>query len=183
MIMDDDTKILENALEEAKKELSMAAIGSEAERLIYRLFPQLEDDRDERIRKVLIKVVADPCIKLKSDKHELLDYLESLKDLPKRDGLYIYHNRQFQFIGAPVFEETDDICKRCENKPDCGNQSTVYCNGFKAKDSSWKPTKKQVDAFEQFVRSVGESGYASPYDENTKALYSLLADLHHLLTQ
>ena len=34
--------------------------------------------------------------------------------------------------------------------------------------------------FEHFVRSIGESGYACPYDNNTKLLYLLLSDLKKL---
>lgn len=45
---------------------------------------------------------------------------------------------------------------------------------------SWKPSDKQLEAFEHFVRSIGESGYASLYDNNTKLLYSLLFDLKKL---
>lgn len=44
----------------------------------------------------------------------------------------------------------------------------------------WKPSEEQLNAFEHFVRSIGESGYASPYDDNTKLLYSLLNDLKNL---
>ena len=44
----------------------------------------------------------------------------------------------------------------------------------------WKPSDEQIEAFEHFVRSVGESGYASPYDNNTKLLYSLLEQLKKL---
>lgn len=46
--------------------------------------------------------------------------------------------------------------------------------------STWKPTKEQIDAFTHFVQSVCVSGYASPYDNNTKQLYSLLNDLREL---
>lgn len=44
----------------------------------------------------------------------------------------------------------------------------------------WKPSKEQMKAFEHFVRSIGESGYASPYDNNTKLIHSLLNDLKNL---
>lgn len=44
----------------------------------------------------------------------------------------------------------------------------------------WKPTEEQIEALEHFVRSVGESGYASPYDNNTKLIYSLLEQLKRL---
>ena len=44
---------------------------------------------------------------------------------------------------------------------------------------TWKPSDEQMDALEHFVRSIGESGYASPYD-NAKSLYSLLEQLKKL---
>lgn len=44
----------------------------------------------------------------------------------------------------------------------------------------WKPSEEQIEAFEHFVRSIGESGYASPYDNNTKLIYSLLNDLKNI---
>lgn len=44
----------------------------------------------------------------------------------------------------------------------------------------WKPSEEQIMAFEHFVKSIGESGYASPYDNNTKLIYSLLNDLKKL---
>ena len=50
-------------------------------------------------------------------------------------------------------------------------------------ETIWKPTKEQIAALTHFIRSVGESGYASPYDNNTKLLYSLLADLQALENQ
>ena len=43
-----------------------------------------------------------------------------------------------------------------------------------------KPSDEQIEALEHFIRSIGESGYASPYDNNTKLLYSLLSDLKKL---
>ena len=50
-------------------------------------------------------------------------------------------------------------------------------------ETIWKPTKEQINALTHFVRSVGESGYTSPYDNNTKLLYSLLTDLQVLEKQ
>jgi len=44
----------------------------------------------------------------------------------------------------------------------------------------WKPSNEQIKAFEHFVRSIGESGYVSPYENNTKLLYSLLEQLKKL---
>lgn len=50
-------------------------------------------------------------------------------------------------------------------------------------ETIWKPTIEQINALTHFIRSVGESGYASPYDNNTKLLYSLLTDLQVLQKQ
>ena len=44
----------------------------------------------------------------------------------------------------------------------------------------WKPNDAQIEALEHFVRSIGESGYTSPYENNTKLLYSLLEQLKKL---
>lgn len=44
----------------------------------------------------------------------------------------------------------------------------------------WKPSEEQMKALEHFIRSIGESGFASPYDNNTKLLYSLLEQLRKL---
>ena len=50
-------------------------------------------------------------------------------------------------------------------------------------NQNWKPTKEQINALEHFVRSIAESGYASPYDDNTKLLKSLINDLYKLEKQ
>ena len=46
--------------------------------------------------------------------------------------------------------------------------------------TKWKPSDEQMEAFEHFVRGIGENGYASPYENNTKLLYSLLEQLKKL---
>ena len=46
--------------------------------------------------------------------------------------------------------------------------------------TTWNPSDEQIEALEHFVRSIGESGYASPYENNTKLLYSLLEQLKKL---
>lgn len=46
--------------------------------------------------------------------------------------------------------------------------------------NTWKPSDEQMEALEHFVRSIGKSGYASPYENNTKLLYSLLEQLKKL---
>ena len=41
--------------------------------------------------------------------------------------------------------------------------------------------KESVEALEHFVRSIGESGYASPYDNRTKLVYRLLEQLKQIV--
>ena len=45
---------------------------------------------------------------------------------------------------------------------------------------TWRPSDEQMEAFENFVRGIWESCYDSPYENNTKLLYSLLEDLKKL---
>ena len=46
--------------------------------------------------------------------------------------------------------------------------------------NQWNPSNEQINALEHFVRSMGESGYVSPYDNDTKLIYSLLEQLKQL---
>lgn len=72
-----------------------------------------------------------------------------------------------------------------------GCMSQTECNECKfwlekqgnSNSQNWKPSKEQINALEHFVRSIAESGYASPYDDNTKLLKSLINDLHKLEKQ
>ena len=41
--------------------------------------------------------------------------------------------------------------------------------------------KESIDALEHFVRSIGESGYTSPYDNRTKLVYTLLDRLKQIV--
>ena len=45
---------------------------------------------------------------------------------------------------------------------------------------TWKPINDQIVALEHFVRSIWESEFASPYDNNIKLVYSLLKQLKEL---
>ena len=51
---------------------------------------------------------------------------------------------------------------------------------FLRPQNRWKPSDAQIGALEHFVRSITESGFASPYDSNTKLVYSLFNDLKKL---
>ena len=47
----------DEALERAKEELSVSHINSDSERQLYRLFPELKESEDEKVRKHLISLV------------------------------------------------------------------------------------------------------------------------------
>ena len=68
-----------------------------------------------------------------------------------------------------MIKATPTIVKNCKN----------WLKSLKPQNR-WKPSEEQMEVFEHFVRSVGESGYASPYERRNKILYSLLQDLKKL---
>lgn len=75
-------------------------------------------------------------------------------------------------ISRSSCEEDDDVRDLFDNEID-------WLKSLKER-YIWKPSDEQIEAFEHFVRSVGESGYASPYSNNTRLLYSLLEQLKKL---
>lgn len=46
--------------------------------------------------------------------------------------------------------------------------------------NTWKPSNEQIVALEHFVRSIWESEFASPYNNNIKLVYLLLNQLKKL---
>lgn len=92
----------------------------------------------------------------------------------------------------PYKAVVDSIAKMCDKYTFTDEIAGDFLNDVRAKcreakeydakygQEQWKPTEEQIKAFEHFIRSLGESGYASPYDNNTKLLYSLLEQLKQL---
>ena len=58
-----------------------------------------------------------------------------------------------------------------------------YNDGYKheQEDITISLEKESIEALEHFVRSIGESGYASPYDSRTKLIYRLLEQLKQIV--
>lgn len=110
-----------------------------------------DNDKDEKIRKALINVFA-------THKDYEMFFGVSVKDI----------------LAWLEKQNHDGINEVLQNPQKCGLEKQGKY------ETIWKPTKEQLEALEHFVRSVGESGYASPYDNNTKLLYSLLTDLQIL---
>lgn len=58
-----------------------------------------------------------------------------------------------------------------------------YNDGYKhgQKDIVISLGKESIEALEHFVKGIGESGYASPYDNRTKSVYTLLEQLKQIV--
>lgn len=140
------------------------------------IFPELAESEDEKIRKALISV-------LKSD----FENDTTIHDIRVGDIISWLEKQGEQ---KPMWSEEDK-----EKFEDVLHWFSIFCeknqtiSGIKESfewlksprpQNRWKPSEEQLNAFEHFVRSIGESGYASPYDNNTKLLYSLLNDLKNL---
>lgn len=95
----DYEKAYKEALEQAKKELAVCDnMDCDAARLIFRLFPQLRENEDERIRKELIAIlkksynVGGFTLNNKKDLDEYLAYLEKRKEqIPYTDFVIKSH--------------------------------------------------------------------------------------------
>ena len=145
---EEDEKILKELVEEVKDQLD--SVPS----------PDCMDKEDEKVLKMLNK---------------WMNFLESIKDRvqpqPKQewseeDKKYIAH-----IIAVLESWDREHLSSIQSVIPKCID----WLKSIKL--NHWKPSKEQLEALEHFVRSIGESGYASPYDNNTKLIYSLLNDL------
>ncbi len=138
------------------------------------------NEEDEKMfEKVILHVkkyqqIANPANE--TGESDLTDWLKSLKGRvqPKPE----WSKEDEERLGSCIF------CTQAlavENHVDSAN--TAWLKSIKGRvqpQNRWKPSKDQIDALEHFVRSVGESGYASPYENNTKLLYSLYEQLKKL---
>jgi len=132
------------------------------------------ESKDEKIRKAIVEF-----FELQDDnttysfipKKDILAWLEKQNHDGKK-WIYedVYLKEKEQLIQDGIDEVLENPQKYGLDKQ--GKYETI-----------WKPTIEQINALTHFIRSVGESGYASPYDQNTKLLYSLLTDLQVLQKQ
>ena len=103
-----------------------------------------------------------------------INWLKSLRPQPKQEWSEEDETKRNALIGL-VEEIKNQPLRRLEDWDG-------YISWLKSlkPQNHWKPSDEQIKAFEHFVRSVGESGYASPYDNNANLLYSLLEQLKKL---
>ena len=186
----DYEKKYKEALERAKlSRLQLLDIGEEATNIEY-IFPELKESDDERIRKELIDLLNllwrhfnFPYDRNKYE--EFLDWLKKQGQEQTKVSIWKHWKGGLAGNGEGVLTY---LIK------DGNTYSLSPCLGFECdyielselndlilekqeEQSHWKPSEEQIMAFEHFVKSIGASGYASPYDNNTKLIYSLLNDL------
>lgn len=75
-------------------------------------------------------------------------------------------------------KSTDEVLKIRQELYQSG-----YNDGYKhgKEDTILSLGKDSIEALEHFVRGIGESGYASPYDNRTKLVYTLLERLKQIV--
>ena len=110
-----------------------------------------------------------------------LDWFESLKERVQPQPKQQWSEEDKRIKNNLLSELTNLSVRKLIEK----ETEKKYASWLKAIEErcAFKPSGEQVEAFEHFIRSIGESGYASPYDNTTKLLYSLLEQLKKLMEE
>lgn len=169
------------AIEIVKRSLNLNARDAFRDAL-ETLIPELEHE-DVRIRKTLIRLFKEDYGQYYGGltKEQILTWLkkqgEQKSSWSEEDDMML--DKIIDEVTS--WGECPDYPTEKQRKfyEEC-NEKIEWLKSLKQK-FHWKPSEEQINAFEHFVRSIGESGYASPYDNNTKLIYSLLDDLKKLL--
>ena len=138
---------------------------------------ELKDNKDEKIRKKIIetfKNLGDGKIPVDINYADIFTWLE------KQGGQKFAWSEEDEKNLQGIIDEIQ------ANKKNAPSYDIPVYEGFLnwlkslKPQKQWKPSNEQIEALENLVRSYGESGTLSPYDNNTKQLYSLLYDLKNL---
>ena len=171
----DYEKKYKEALERAKDYYEKGYLMINA--ALEKMFPELNESEDETIRKDIISLVnkwwkEDGAVEQDfSSQVSMIAWLEKQGEKPTLDVEIPFGAKDSEleevFYSIPNGFHAEVIgdkvvIKKGEQKP------------------AWKPSEEQIGALEHFVRSIAESGFASPYDSNTKFVYSLFNDLKKL---
>lgn len=134
-------------------------------------YPATKEQRDQ-----FEKVMADAGYAFDFEKKELKEIENEEYDGEDYgiDSLWHAKNILEKTLGEVEGYQTDDGI--LDHKCAITAVDKLYKEDAKIKNR-WKPSDEQIKALEHFVRSIGESGFASPYDYNTRLLYSLLEQL------
>lgn len=195
------------ALERAKGVIEQNPLMEYLKKGIEYIFPELKESEDERIRKALIRFHKSTIDVDGIKGEDILAWLE--KQGEQKPAFEMKTPEESLGIDSDTYNKIVDECIYGEQKTAWSEEDEAHimaidlavnrclgkwhCCGEKCPISehspwlkslkercNWKPSDEQMKALEHFVRSMGESGYASPYDNNTKLLYSLLEQLKKL---
>ena len=110
---------------------------------------------------------------------DTINWLKSLKDRVQPQS-----KQEWSEEDESNFQMLIDVIKENKHHATDYEHMTYYklLSWFKSLKERyvWKPSDEHIDALEHFVRSIGESGFATPYDDNTRLLHSLLKQLKKL---
>ena len=196
MTPEEKAKAYDKALERAKKWYNEEEPDSYT-CIVESIFPELQKDEDEepqenknkRIRKALISILKSDFEKdttiFDISVGEIIAWLEKQgkKELALKSSKHEDVRKFEQYIEEQAKVFNLNLSNKGYNIYAFAENILHWLENQSKYETIWKPTKEQLEALEHFVRSVGESGYASPYDNNTKLLYSLLTDLQVLEKQ
>ena len=156
MTVEEKAKSYDEALQRARELNSGKDVDVEAGTTTCEyIFPELKEGEDERI------------------KREIRNFIWEYPDkLPERDKWLAWFEKQDKK------KSVDEVLKIRQELYQSG-----YNDGYKhgQEDIAISLEKKSIEALEHFVRSIGESGYASPYDNRTKLVYTLLERLKQIV--
>jgi len=207
MTIDQKAQRYDEVIEIARKEYEKHKSFKGFCEMLAHIFPELKENEDEKIRnEIILYVGARDDISLNTH-NRWLAWLEKQGEQEEpqvyetKDGEVITYSESDGYkVVEPHFEKPIDKVKQklawsdedekrlksCLNilqpKTLVGNVETINTKWLKSLKEryAWKPSEEQMKALEHFVRSIGESGYASPYDNDTKLIYSLYEQLKQL---
>lgn len=190
----DYKKKYENALEWARQVINgeCGFIRNDVEEV----FPELKESENERIRKGMLQGFKDygepeyvwwEGVKVK----ECIAWLEKqgkeTSGEPSKDETDYCFTKMMDDVRRRSTIQVLEYARSLDTYNQYGkadiDKNIAWLENQVEYKTTWKPTIEQINALTHFIRSVGESGYASPYDQNTKLLYSLLTDLQILQKQ
>ena len=136
-------------------------------------------EEDETILDNLIYALAND--RIGNNRDEYVDWLKSIKERvqpqPKQEW-----SEEDEKIELSI-EQVMNCASLLNLVPEKIEKVRAWLKSLKGRvqpQNLWKPSDEQIKALEYFIRGIGESGHASPYDANLKLVHSLLNNLKKL---
>lgn len=153
-------KKYKEALERAR-ELQENSNGMILKKWLWGVFPELKESEDEKIKKEIIRIFkGETRYTSKEDADKYIAWLEKQSKKKSADEVLKIRQELYQSGYNDGYKHGYDH----------GQNNIAIALG-----------KESIDALEHFVRSIGESGYASTYDNRTKLVYRLLEQLKQIV--